>query len=285
MQRINPTSKPVFEAIHSTTMETDGAEVMVPLPEPSGIFRLISSQWVCTFASLPFNFIFPSADITEEDIKKVVAAPKFATFVRRLEVLHKANAIVLQGPVFIKSIKMFGSNNVGFVIGEVIGLQPNTRSNNMSSLAGFFAVRGNAVSIMIVLNQCMLLVVQQLRVPVGKRIIETVAGMMDADKDPVGVAIKEVKEEAGIEIKRDQLTFCLNYYTSPGLLDEEIACYVHETEVADSTFQQICSRPITDEVISLRTIPLYDTNSIYASKDAKLIMTYEFYMRYIRKVK
>jgi len=48
------------------------------------------------------------------------------------------------------------------------------------------------------------------------------AGMCDEESDPYEVAIKEVFEETGIRIQREQLHLLNNelLYSSPGLLDE-----------------------------------------------------------------
>lgn len=67
-----------------------------------------------------------------------------------------------------------------------------------------------------------LLLVKQYRVSNGEISYEHPAGMCDSETDPYKVAVKEVQEETGLTIQKEQLTL-LNqqlYYTSPGLLDE-----------------------------------------------------------------
>jgi hypothetical protein len=67
-----------------------------------------------------------------------------------------------------------------------------------------------------------LLLVRQRRICNGELFYEHPAGMMDADTDPYATAMKEVQEETGLHVTRQQLHL-LNpelYYSSPGLLDE-----------------------------------------------------------------
>lgn len=55
-------------------------------------------------------------------------------------------------------------------------------------------------------------------------LLECVAGMVDKDKTPESVAIKEVEEEAGIKITDPM--FMLSYLSSPGGISERIYLYV-----------------------------------------------------------
>lgn len=67
-------------------------------------------------------------------------------------------------------------------------------------LPGFVFLRGKAVAIMVVINKTLLALTYQFRVPVGKYLTESVAGMVDEEGNFVGVAAKELEEEMGIHI-------------------------------------------------------------------------------------
>ena len=66
------------------------------------------------------------------------------------------------------------------------------------------------------------LMVRQRRVATGGLMLEHPAGMVDNTRDPFDVALAEVREETGLEIKREQLALLSErvLYSSPGLIDE-----------------------------------------------------------------
>jgi len=67
----------------------------------------------------------------------------------------------------------------------------------------------------------LLLLVKQRRVANGAIFYEHPAGMCDNDADPFKVAVKEVEEETGVTIHKEQLTLLKGeLYSSPGLIDE-----------------------------------------------------------------
>jgi 8-oxo-dGTP pyrophosphatase MutT (NUDIX family) len=69
------------------------------------------------------------------------------------------------------------------------------------------------------------LMLRQRRIAHGRDTLEFPAGMLDGDvHDPLGVAVREVLEETGLEVKREDLVPLCDraLYTSPGLDDEAI---------------------------------------------------------------
>ncbi len=88
-------------------------------------------------------------------------------------------------------------------------------------------LRGHFVSVMTILadretGEEFLLLVKQRRVGNGAVFFEHPAGMCDSESDPFEVAVKEISEETGLAVARDQLRL-LNQdplYSSPGLIDE-----------------------------------------------------------------
>ena len=95
---------------------------------------------------------------------------------------------------------------------------------------------GDAVGCLVVL-ECdgvyYALLVKQLRVPVGKELLEIVAGMMDSSSDPTAKMIEELEEEAGLVIPRSSVSALAirPLYTSPGRSDEAIHLYACTTKV------------------------------------------------------
>lgn len=88
-------------------------------------------------------------------------------------------------------------------------------------------LRGHFVSVVTVLidissNKKYFLLVKQRRVANGAIFYEHPAGMCDSELDPYFVAIKELQEETGLDIKREDLSLLWDkpLYSSPGLLDE-----------------------------------------------------------------
>lgn len=88
-------------------------------------------------------------------------------------------------------------------------------------------LRGHFVAIVVAITEAetgteKLLLVRQTRVADGSVLYEHPAGMLDREADPRTVAIRELQEETGLTVTREQLV-PLNeepIFTSPGLLDE-----------------------------------------------------------------
>ena len=79
-----------------------------------------------------------------------------------------------------------------------------------------------------------LLLVEQFRCPTYKKgpgwIIETVAGMMKPDEDPVAALRREILEETGYQVR--ELEYIATFYLSPGGSSERI--FLYYTEVSES---------------------------------------------------
>lgn len=89
------------------------------------------------------------------------------------------------------------------------------------------------------------LMVQQRRIATGALSLEFPAGMLDREiNNPLGVAIRELKEETGLDISED-LLFPLSegpYYTSPGASDEGIYYYGCTIELDDEEYRSFEGR-------------------------------------------
>lgn len=106
-------------------------------------------------------------------------------------------------------------------------------------------LKGQIVSVLICLidvdtQEKFLLLVKQRRICNGDYIYEQVAGMVDGSDHPHDVALREVEEETGLIVSKNQVHL-LNeepYYCSTGTSDEALFFYYVELEV---TADQIAS--------------------------------------------
>jgi len=105
-----------------------------------------------------------------------------------------------------------------------------------SDVLPYVFVKGDGVTIVPIItvqnSEKYFLCVEQRRIADGKIHCELPAGMMDNERDPLMVVIKELEEETGIKIERNSVE-PLNggkpLFTSPGACDEKI--YFFKTEI------------------------------------------------------
>lgn len=165
---------------------------------------------------------------------------------------------------------------------------------------GITLLRGDSVAVMVIIR-CSddpympkkLLLTKQFRTPVGKEVLELVAGMMDDSQQLKGKAIDELREESGIELDGKDL-FNLTQWAgmeegimmSPGLLDEHIHLFFTEIELSREDILNLEDQEHgvrgEGEVIRLHTIPLQDA---YKIGDAKLLSAVYLYQNYLQKQK
>jgi 8-oxo-dGTP pyrophosphatase MutT (NUDIX family) len=168
--------------------------------------------------------IFTKNPNCEANMEKLMKTPKFVEHIKTMD--HKNLKLT---KIEVRDIYMFGPN-IGFA------LINNTIYNRKSNLLlpGAVFIRGGAVAILVIVvceGRKYVLLTRQYRVPMGSAIVEAVAGMLDDDRDvngkpdPYGVAIKELKEESGLELKRADLIKVGRMYPSGGGCDEFIECF------------------------------------------------------------
>ena len=167
--------------------------------------------------------IIQDLGVSEIRMEIVLKAPKFAKFVAEFN--HEEISLTA---ITIRDVFPFGPN-LGFAF---LDCATKTR-NGGKMLPGAVFLRGGAVAILVIARcegKHYALLTKQYRIPVGGfAIVEAVAGMMDEDKDPIGVAIKELQEESGITIKRADLIQLGDMSPSAGGCDEKIRCYATRT--------------------------------------------------------
>ncbi|KAM5572681.1 nudix hydrolase 14, chloroplastic [Rosa sericea] len=169
--------------------------------------------------------------------------------------------------VLIQGVDMFGKR-IGFLKFEADVIDKETGKK----VPGIVFARGPAVAVLILLEsegKAYAVLTEQVRVPVGRIILELPAGMLDDDKgDFLGTAVREVEEETGICLKQEDmvdLTAFLNQSTgcrifpSPGGCDEELSLYLYRGQVDKEIIDQLQGKEtgLRDhgELIRVRVLP------------------------------
>ncbi|KAJ8555685.1 hypothetical protein K7X08_013181 [Anisodus acutangulus] len=157
---------------------------------------------------------------------------------------------------------------------------------------GIVFARGPAVAVLILLDsegETYAVLTEQVRVPVGRLILELPAGMLDDDQgDIAGTAVREVVEETGIHLNVHDmvdLTAFLDSSTggrvflSPGGCDEEISLFIYRGNVSKEKIQHLQGKEtgLRDhgELIKVHVVP-YD-KLWCATADAKALTAIALY--------
>lgn len=96
-------------------------------------------------------------------------------------------------------------------------------------------------------------------------LVEIIAGMIDTDESPEQVAIREAREEAGIDLQKVELIS--HYLASPGCSTEEIFLFYAETDLGD--IGGIHGLSEEDEDILVRVVSAQDAIAMLESRKIK----------------
>lgn len=200
------------------------------------------------------------------DLKVIVedSSPLIQRFLSRLD------PGVTVRKVSVLGTKMFGPTRVGFQLIELDGDDP--AGNKLVANSAF--LRGDAVAMLVILScvgKLYTALVRQFRLPVGRYVDEIPAGVLDADGKPSGQAIKELKEELGIEIDPNQLIDMCEATgigsehgipPSAGGCDEHIRYFLYRTTVTPDELADMEGRATgvmeEGESIAVRIVPFRD---------------------------
>ena len=186
----------------------------------------------------------------------------------------------------IQSVDKFGSSRVGFVKVK------SEAERNGSRIPGIVVLRGSSVAMLLVLtdeetNEQYSILTCQPRVPVGKLILELPAGMTDG-RSVRSVAITELQEECGLEVKNEELIDLTQIayskdagiYTSPGLLDETIRLFAWKKTMKHEEILQLEGKiggESPHELIILRLVKFEDLWRL--APDAKTLSALYLYQK------
>ena len=81
----------------------------------------------------------------------------------------------------------------------------------------------DAVVVLPILDNDKVCLISNLRHPVGKPLLELPAGICEPDEDHEATAARELAEETGFRAR--QLTKLCHFYTSPGILNEQLVLF------------------------------------------------------------
>jgi 8-oxo-dGTP pyrophosphatase MutT (NUDIX family) len=186
-------------------------------------------------------------------------APKF----KRWEHLLRANGLTIHGFEEVY-VKRYGNGQVLFALLNVDATTPEGHK-----LLPLCFLKGEVVSVLVCLTdretgEKFLLLVKQRRVSTGGYIYEHPAGMVDADDEPLAVAVREVREETGVEVSPEAV-HRLNeqpYFPSTGTSDEALFFYYVELTLSREEIDALNDQPTGEagehEFIQTRVVPYAD---------------------------
>jgi 8-oxo-dGTP pyrophosphatase MutT (NUDIX family) len=214
---------------------------------------------------MPITF---SSGITEDVVNKVVES-----FSLPNSKFNKWYFKCMDNDINIKSVKidavtMFGPN-IGFLyLTADSSVIKNKDTEEMQELPGVTFIRGDAVCCLFVIKNTTydtynMVLVEQARVPISERCLETPAGMLDGSKQFGGTMVKEIKEETKIDISghaymtKSQVENASNlsfhtlmelgeFIPSQGGCDERLKVFAYACEKTDKEIKEINDR-ITGE--------------------------------------
>ena len=132
------------------------------------------------------------------------------------------------------------------------------------------------VAIVAINSEDSMVLVRQYRKPVEDFLIEIPAGKLELNEEPRETAIRELREETGLE--SDKLTYVTEFYTSPGYTDEKIHLFLAENlRKVDYTpepgeFLEIIELPIKELTNMVKRGEIVDSKTIIGIFIAKKLI-------------
>lgn len=241
---------------------------------------------------VPITFASPT--VTFDAAQKAVKSDPFCQWVQRAasDDGNKNKKCLEIHSVHIQNVDFFGSR-VGFVKIKADCTLKEGEKEYRDKLPGICFLRGNSVGILVSLfcvddGKTYSLLVEQPRVPIGQAsVLELPAGMIDPGCGTMkGVAVKEMKEECGIDIVESDLIDLTNLAAntgngstqagicpSPGGSDEFIRLMYMEQNITklelDTMKNRLGGLNEEGEIIVLKVVPYDDIWTL--TSDAKAL--------------
>lgn len=185
--------------------------------------------------------------VSDSDFRNAIDSSLFKQWLKNSETGMLANGAMSLAQVLIQGVDMFGKR-VGFLKFKADVIDKATGKK----VPGIVFARGPAIAVLILLEsegETFVVLTEQVRVPVGRLVLELPAGMLDDDKgDFVETAVREVEEEVGIRLNREDMvdltafldpsTGC-RFSPSPGGCDEEISLFLYRGQVDKEVIVQL----------------------------------------------
>ena len=226
-------------------------------------------------------FFKQEADVTH--LSKIMQWPAFNDWVTKTSSSFVLNCIVIQ------SVDMFGPIKVGFV-----KFKADVFDDEGLELPAIVFMRGGSVGILVIIEcekQLYTILLNQARVPIGSRLLEIPAGMLDGNGKFAFIAAKEMEEETGIKLdERDlvDLTEAVygklypGIYPSAGGCDEFIRIFLFKTSMTKEKIAEVEGRETGEkdegEKIKVKVIPLENLAKI--APDMKSLSALALYRQF-----
>lgn len=156
-----------------------------------------------------------------------------------------------------------------------------------------FFFRSDAVAVFLVVRdsitrQKFAVLVRQVRIPAGGEILEVPAGSAEIGENFEETLVREIKEEVGLEITRQDLTHLGTFYSSPGACNEKIALYACERDCSPEQIRDLRGRLAGlwshGEYTIVQLVELSQFEELEIG-DAKTQLAYELYRRKVMEPK
>jgi 8-oxo-dGTP pyrophosphatase MutT (NUDIX family) len=237
--------------------------------------------WLLDKGKYKYVDIIPKFTHLESHMESLIKAPKFLKWLKKMN----SEQITLVS-VTVSDIDWFAAipnpEKLGFVKCAGEAYDYLTGKKIVSNIS---FIRGDSVGILILVkvlgdslkrDKEYILLCEQHRLPIGQKAKEIAAGMMDAEGNIISVALKEIKEETGFNVKHsDELIDLGSYFASPGGCDERIHLFAWTTAISYVEFEEKKSRMFgcakENEEIKLSFVELEEFKStiMYEIGDAK----------------
>lgn len=215
--------------------------------------------------------IIAAPGLSHHDFRMAIESSLFKKW---LENMQCETGILTYGDMSLKRVLVQGVDMFGKRIGFVKFRADVIHDETGNQVPGIVFSRGPAVAVLILLNsgnETYVVLTEQVRVPVGRLILELPAGMLDDDNgDVIGTAVREVEEETGIKLKMSDMVNLTAFlepatggkvFPSPGGCDEELSLFMYKGEVDKEVIAALQGKEtgLRDhgELIKVRVVP-YD---------------------------